>query len=313
MNTIKRLKIIANYLKSYKKELIILSVLGLVSAIANGFVPYLTGRLFDAILNPSKIFLFGNEISVWLVFIVLWLIIKLTADIVDWKSSIKTFGLSTIISNGYLSNAFSKTLEFPISFLKDKKMGEIGDKFSKAANRLELIVERIIVQTPFQFLSIVVGLIITFFINIFLSCVLISGMLIYVLILIKVSPKLVELQMKLHNADNNAFGLAYDAISNVQPIKQAVAENYEKKRFFGKFRLLAVKFWTQYLEVWQKIIFSQQIIITFIQAAIFGFSIYFILKGKMTVGELIMFNIYATMFFRRLLFWVKIGSIFKMA
>jgi len=47
--------------------LIILSVLGVVSAIANGVVPYLVGRLFDAIISPAPVFA-GTpaEMPIWL-------------------------------------------------------------------------------------------------------------------------------------------------------------------------------------------------------------------------------------------------------
>lgn len=45
--TIKGLKIVFQHLGKYRSELIILSVLGVISAIANGIVPYLVGRFFD--------------------------------------------------------------------------------------------------------------------------------------------------------------------------------------------------------------------------------------------------------------------------
>ena len=48
------LKIIIKYLKDYKKDLIILSILGIIAAVLESIIPYLTGRLVDAILDPSN-------------------------------------------------------------------------------------------------------------------------------------------------------------------------------------------------------------------------------------------------------------------
>ena len=46
-------KILFKYLMEYKSEVILLSVLGVISALANGTIPYITGRFFDAILKPE--------------------------------------------------------------------------------------------------------------------------------------------------------------------------------------------------------------------------------------------------------------------
>jgi ABC-type multidrug transport system fused ATPase/permease subunit len=89
MNTYKRFKIIVGYLKRYQRELGFLAVLGLVSAVANGVVPYLAGNLFDAILKPSKIFVLIAKIPLWLFFIILWAIVELIASVVDWQSGLK--------------------------------------------------------------------------------------------------------------------------------------------------------------------------------------------------------------------------------
>lgn len=51
------LKVVAGYLANYKSDLIVLSFFGVASALANGAVPYLAGRFFDAILDTNKIFI----------------------------------------------------------------------------------------------------------------------------------------------------------------------------------------------------------------------------------------------------------------
>jgi ABC-type multidrug transport system fused ATPase/permease subunit len=104
-----------------------------------------------------------------------------------------------------------------------------------------------------------------------------------------------KIQLKANKFYNKAFGSVYDSLSNIQSVKQAIAENYEKRSFYKKFSQ-AVKFWISSYKIWRGINFSQKIIVVFTQMIIFCLSIYFIFKGEMTIGELIMFNGYTIMF-----------------
>jgi len=295
--TFSELKIVGRYLASYKSELIAISILGIFSAIANGTVPYLAGRLFDAILKPVEILIFDFKISLWLFFIIIWLIVRLISDLIDWIINSKSNRLENIVYADYIVKSFGVLLELPISFHRDRKMGEVVDRLNAAANWLSRLISDVLVNLAPQFLSVLASLIICFYVNYYLAAVLVFGVLIYALILIKVAPASANAQRKARRFSNRAFGDAYDAVFNAGPIKQAVAENYEKKKIFKNFRIRFAKFWTKVMALWDKMSFSQRLIVTLIQLAIFIISIYFILRGRMTIGELVMFNGYAAMFF----------------
>ena len=66
-------KILFKYLLEYKSEVILLSVLGVISALANGTIPYITGRFFDAILSHEQVFV-GTQIEMplWLFLIIIF-------------------------------------------------------------------------------------------------------------------------------------------------------------------------------------------------------------------------------------------------
>lgn len=296
--TIKGLKIIFRYLSEYKKDLIILTVLGMVSAVANGVVPYLTGRLFDSILNPLRIFVGTRiEMPLFLFFIIVWGLVRLIGDIVDWQRGLKSDRLDNIVHADYLINAFSAILELPVSFHKTHKMGKITEKINRAAQSISRISGHIIIDLAPQFLSIVVGLSIVFLIKPLLASILILGVLVYIAILIKILSPAAQLQRKGHKAYSKAFGDAHDAVFNIQAVKQAVAEKYESRNIFKNFRLKAAKIWNQIAAIWQGVSFYQRLIIILTQFIIFALSIFLIQKGKMTIGELVMFNGYAAMFF----------------
>ena len=103
----KGLKIIWKYLKEYRRDLIILSILGVFSATANGIIPFISGRLFDAILNDNIIlFELFREISIptWLFFIILWALIQLIGSVIDWRIGIKSQLVSHAAYVDYLSD-----------------------------------------------------------------------------------------------------------------------------------------------------------------------------------------------------------------
>lgn len=298
-DTLWRLKIIFKYLKPHKKELIILAFLGIISAGANGVVPYLVGRLFDAILNPLVRVLTesGAEMPKWLFFIFLWGITQIIANIVDWRMGIKSDLLGNLIYTKYLVGGYSKIILLPLSFHKEKKIGEVGERFNRAASWLDRIVNQIIIRLPPQFLSIAVALFITFYIMPILSFVLIAGVVLYVLILYRITSPMVKLQQELHKAYHKAYGDAYDSILNVQTIKQFNTEEREQNKIFKNFQAMALEIWNKMAATWQGVGFYQRLIVTLTQAVIFILSIIYITQGKMTIGELIMFNGYAAMFF----------------
>jgi len=297
-NIKKGFQIIFQHLSKYKKDLVILSVLSVASALANGIVPYIAGRLFDAILKPSQIFA-GTKLGMplFLFLLIIWVLVRLAGDIVEWKSSLKSERMGNIVHANYISNAFGVLLELPISFHKNHKMGGVADKLSRAADWITNIITRVIVNIFPQFLSLIIALIITFYVKALLASFLLIGILAYVIILIKILSPIAELQRKGNRAYNNAFSNAYDAVFNVHPIKQAVAEKHEQRNIFRSFSVKAVRIWNKVTAIWQGINFYQNIIILITQLAIFALSIFYIHKGTMTIGELVMFNGYAGMIF----------------
>jgi len=292
------LKIVIRYLANYKKDLIALSFLGVASALTNGAVPYLAGRFFDAILAPAEIFI-GNslEMPLWLFFIIIWLVIRLISDMIDWKIKLESARMDELVHSDYMISAFKTLLELPVGFHKDKKMGQITDRIGRAAGWLSRIVGDVLIALTPQFLSIFVALVFSFYVNYFMAIILLLAIFIYVLLLAKMAPSLARLQRKSNRAYNRAYADAYDAIFNVAPIKQAVGEKYERRKIFVNFRLKASKIWIEMMAIWQGMNFYQRLIVTATQFIIYGLAIYFIHQGAMTLGELVMFSGYATMLF----------------
>jgi len=290
-------KIVFSYLEDHRKEITVISVLGLIGAAVGAIIPYLGGKIIDSIIS-DEIFEFRNyEIAALYFFVLVFFIVKLIQELSGWRLNLKSDKLSALLEAEYMSKNASKILDLPLSFHKKYKIGEISHKINRASGAMETILGRIVVDFAPEFLAVIFAAILIFNINILLASIIVGSVLIYGLFLTRAAPKLVPLQRKMHNLYNKAYGDAYDAITNINSVKQATAENYEKKKLKTNFVNKAAKSWTEYIEIWQSLTLAQRIIIIFTQLAIYLISFGLIRKGQMTIGQLVMFNGYSAMFF----------------
>lgn len=289
------LAVIGNYLKPHKKTVAVLIVMSLITATMGAFVPLLAGKILDAIIS-----IYNNPvISIVTAFtlIIIWFFLRLGGNIIDWYIGFNNERLGVRLESEYIANGFGRLMEMPISFHKDKKQGEVTDKISRASGWLENIVTRVSINLLPEFLSIIIAVIITFFINYQLTLLLIVAIFVYVIILWRSVPQLSGLQQKMFKAYNKAYGNAYDALGNIQEIKQAATEKYEQKKIYKQMVGQAAALWLRMSFVIRKIDFFQRALITLTQLTIFGLSVYFVKNGAITPGELVAFNGYAAMIF----------------
>ena len=237
-------RILFQYLLQYRKEIIALSVLGVISALANGTVPYLIGRFFDAVIaapsSPDGT-IFG--FTAWIFFLTIYGVIQLIANITDWINDKERRRIGTFMHADYPRNAVSILLALPMSFHTQEKMGEVWDKIIRAGNAVSAIIEQVVISLVPQILSVVVGLSIAFSINFSLTLVLVAGLALYVATLIKIVPPIVKYQKKGQKAWGKAYGDAYDAIANVRTVKQSTSFAYEEKKMQKLFITKAATLW----------------------------------------------------------------------
>ncbi len=155
--------IIARQLRPYQRMLIWLSVFGLLNATAQAFVPLIAGKIFDAIIKISQ-----NPAVVLMPFItllIIWAALNLASNGISWWTGLPNDKLSTVMLAEYTAEGFSKLFEMPLGFHTMQKQGDTCDRINRAANSLDQIVGNVLLSLLPSFLSIGVGLIITYFIN----------------------------------------------------------------------------------------------------------------------------------------------------
>lgn len=296
--TRKAWRILLRHFKDYRPSIVLLAVLGVVSAAANGTVPYIVGLFLDAIIDLSRtISIWDVTISAWLGILILWVCVQLTANAVDWAIDRRGRVLAISMEFGYQAKALTHLLFVPLAFHKNEKIGELSDHVSKTSGQIASISERILVNLAPPILSVLVGFTVTFLINPIFTLVLVLGIIVYILILVELLAPTTNLLEDGHTAWNSAYADALQAVSNVQSVKHMTTENYEKKKIQKSFLGRNTNIWNKLQLVWSGMNFFQRIIVLLTQATIFFLSVYFIQQGSLTIGELVALNGYAGMLF----------------
>ncbi len=292
------LKVLLKYIGQYRREIIVLSIMGIFSAIGNGIVPYVVGRFFDVLTSAGTVAvpLFSFTIPLYAGLLIIWAVIQFITYILDWRINILSEKFSNVIWLDYLSKGFGYLLLLPISFHKTNKIGEISNKINVAASALETIAGRIVIDLSPQILSIVIAFGIAFYLQPLLALILLLGVIIYIFIFGSKIQHTSVYQKEYWDALNFVFGESFDVVGNTLAIKQATAEEFEINKLSTKMKS-AVPLWMRLTKLWGSLTLYQRMTILTTQIIIFIMSATYIHAGSMTIGELIAFNTYAAMVF----------------
>jgi ABC-type multidrug transport system fused ATPase/permease subunit len=294
----KGLRAIWRHVQSFKKELTILVILGIVSAIANGFVPYVTGRFFDTLIELSRGVrtLTTSTLPLWVVLLGVWVLVQLIANNIDWIMDRLRRRVDTEIHFNIQVQGFTHLLRAPLAYHKNVHINGVMQKISMAGWRVSAIVGTVVNIAP-QFLSIIIGIILAASINTFLASILVIGVLLYVALLTKILIPIAAIDVAAHKSWNEGWDDAAQAVTQIESVKQATTEEYEDRTVRESLLSRTYRLWYQIERHWSNVGFFQRLIVFVTQFTVFIFSVHFISSGVITVGELVALNGYALMFF----------------
>jgi ABC-type multidrug transport system fused ATPase/permease subunit len=286
------------YLSPFRRELVVLSVLGLISAVATGFVPYVTGRFFDALVDISA----GRDseatlgLPVWILLLSLWALVQFSANSVDWIIDRKRRVADSKIHLSIQATGFLHLFRLPLAYHKNSHISGVLQSLSSSGWRIASILRTSITVAP-QFLSVLIGIMLAASINALLAGVLLAGVAIYVASLVKILQRAALTDKEAHDLWNQAWDEAAQAVHQIESVKHGAAEQYEADRARKNFLESALVAWNRLEYIWSNVSFFQRIIVFFTQLVVFILSATFVISGTLTVGELIALNGYALMFF----------------
>jgi len=282
MGFIKDLKIIWIYLKNSKKQVVFTSVLAFLYAVLSASIPFIYGRLVDIV---------GLESFSSLVFalIGIWALTSFFSSMSKWAFSVmgEFIGIDSLSDIVY--EHASHVINLPLSFHKEKRIGEIISRIIRAGEHLRNIVAQTIFWIAPHFLTVLIGMAILFFINWQLSLGVIILFVLSIGITILRAPLLINNQKQVNKRFDKASGDLSDSFINVQTIKSCGAEDFQKAKIYKSYKESIKPFARKASFSWELTSLLQDTIFSLGFVGLFGYALFLMNKNIISSGDLIMF------------------------
>lgn len=284
------------HVRPYRGKLLILAFLGLISAAANGAVPYITGRFFDALINLSQGKPDGDAFPFWALMLVIWAGIQIVANGIDWIMDRAQRKIDAYVHLDIQTEGFIHLFRLPLAYHADEHINAVLSKISMAGWRISSIMQNVIQVAP-QLLSVMIGIVLAATISVPMAGILALGVLLYIVVLLFMLRPIAAIDHMAHASWNEYWNDAASAVQQTAAVKQAAAEGYEIAKVRANLSGKTAHLWYSLEKIWSNVGFFQRAIVFLTQLAVFVASVSSVANGSMTVGSLIALNGYALLFF----------------
>lgn len=275
-------KIVWIYLRKHKKEVVKLSFLAVLFAIVSGIIPYIYGRLVDMVsLNSFN--------SLVLAFLGIWVLTSAGSALLRRFVALRGGMIGAEALEDLVLEHAKHVINLPLSFHKEKKVGEVVSRITRAADHLKDIIENTLFWIFPQFLTVLIGLLVMAFINWKLFLGILTFFFLSVLITIFRVPKVVEAQKKVSKSFDISAGTLNDSLTNIQTIKGFSAEDFQGEKIKKTYSREVVPSLKNILAIWENTHFFQEITFSLGFVAAFSYALFLLTIGEISNGVLIMF------------------------
>jgi ABC-type multidrug transport system fused ATPase/permease subunit len=93
------------HLNPFKNQIIVISILGIISAVANGAVPYVTGLFFDQLISLSNGQInYFYSLPLWVALILVWLLVQMLANGFDFLIDLRRSKIDSLVHMSIVVN-----------------------------------------------------------------------------------------------------------------------------------------------------------------------------------------------------------------
>ncbi|MCK4891417.1 MAG: ABC transporter ATP-binding protein [Candidatus Pacebacteria bacterium] len=275
MEFIDDLKIIWRFLSKYKKQVYTIFIVAIFASFIEAVIPYIYGKIIDLII-------INEAMTVIFLILFLWLVLSLIKDW-GWRYSY-VLGRKTAIkcAHDFILVLNSHSLNLKLQYHKEQKSGKLASRYIKASDALEGILNDIVFWFVSDLLVILFILIfLALFIHWLLFLIIVINILVYFLITLKYSKPVSIDVVKTQKSYEDAYGLSYDSISNIQTVKANSKEKYENEKISLVFKNKTRKYFKRVLLMFNRMHFFQSTCLTI------GIFVLFIVIIPMLKSEII--------------------------
>ena len=280
MEFIDDLKIIWRFLSKYKKQVYIVFVLAVFAAIIEAIIPYIYGKIVDLIIA-------GEAMSVIVGILFLWLILSFLKDWGRRYVSIHGMEVGIKCMHDFVIVLNVHSLKLNPQYHKKQKSGKLASRYIKASDALESILFEVIWFVPEVLMILFILIFMAIFVHWLLFLIVAVNILVYIFITLKYSKSISNYIVKTQKSYEDAFGFAYDSISNIQTVKINSKEKYENEKVLSVFKNKTQKYFKKFLLILNRLEFWQSVSLSVGFFVLFVAMITMFKNGTITVGQVI--------------------------
>jgi len=253
-----------------------------ISSVLVTIVPYIYGSLVDLAIDADSSFVLIIQL------ILLWTSINLIANVLERYSAKNSYEVTIDLANHLTTDLYAYVLNLPISFHKRQKTGKMLQKINNGVSSVYTLIDNVLFSFAPTIISFFVALAILFWVEWRLSTILFVAMLIFVIVTIFYTKKMIKVQVSVHQAYERAYGYLFDSIVNARTVKSNTSEDIEEKNNKKRFNLAGYLdkdrcFISLKMGFWQKVIN----VLSF--SSVLGLGIIMLRNGELSPGKLVMF------------------------
>jgi ABC-type multidrug transport system fused ATPase/permease subunit len=283
------LKVLKKYFSPYKKAIKIAMVFVVLEHLMFVSAPIFFGKAVDSVISQKA---FGLSAAI---FLLSWFAIDILGN---WFLRIRYMRASVIaynVSADLIAGSINHLMRLPLSYHKDKKVGEVIQRFSRADQYFYQLVDQGMFRILPSLLSSAIALGVIVWIRWQLGLIYFVYILFYVLVTIRKTKPIIVYQKKTNKLFETIYGNIFDRTPNILNIKSNNTEDIEHERNVkgfekgGIYNFNHVRMWMD-LTKWQFWISDLGFLF------IFGSAMYFVSVGSVTIGQFVILITYMWMF-----------------
>lgn len=275
----KSLSTIWKYLRPYKKQARVAFVLVLGEHALKLAAPLVFGKMIDSLTSSGS---FTHAFY----FLALWLGLDVVAASFMRLRVLRAAKISYWASADLITKSIEHLVRLPLSYHKDKKVGEVIQRISRASNYLDRLIEDGLFYVAPTLLSAILSFAFIAWINWVLGIIYLVFVLGHMLVTVRKTAPIIAYQKQINRINEKIYGNIFDRTPNVLEIKANNAEKAEHqtnlKGFAKGFGMMHKEYllWTE-LGLWQKAIVSLGLL------AFFGSGAHLVSTGKISIGAFV--------------------------
>ncbi len=285
------MKRVASLFRNRKKTVLFLLVLVILAQAANLLVPFIIKGLIDTLTNFIKA---GGSPSAmpWHAIIYSSLVIlaaTVASSIINSSYDFHLFKTVTQIEDKLRSMAFKKYLELHALFHHSSSSGQIIGRIERGGTAIYSILNDIVGQNLLPPLVMFIGTFaVLLYKNIWIALAVLVPFPVYFLATRKIANRIYEIEVKANEAYETLSKESYDIAGNVLTVKKFSQEKYETANH-RKLMADARKIQYDAERLWEIIQNIQTAIATVGRVAIFVLSGWFVMIGRATIGDFVLY------------------------